>query len=96
VKYARGGPASGAPHPPVVNEPGVGGGAGRRTSNASGLALVSARDAPAPHAVPITREAVRDFAAAHGRELAGPCWEIYGHAGPDPREAETEVFWLLR
>src|SRR5580700_7881187 len=44
----------------------------------------------------ITHEAVRDHAAAQGRELAGPCWEIYGHAGPDPREAETEVFWLLR
>jgi effector-binding domain-containing protein len=44
----------------------------------------------------ITHEAVREYAAAHGRELAGPCWEIYGHAAPDPREAETEVFWLLR
>lgn len=44
----------------------------------------------------VTHEAVRSYAAAHGRELAGPCWEIYGHAPPDPREAETEVFWLLR
>ena len=44
----------------------------------------------------ITHDAVRAYAAAHGRELAGPCWEIYGHAGPDPSEAETEVFWLLR
>jgi effector-binding domain-containing protein len=43
-----------------------------------------------------THEEVRDYAAAHGRELAGPCWEIYGHARPDPSEAETEVFWLLR
>jgi effector-binding domain-containing protein len=44
----------------------------------------------------VTHDAVRDYAAAHGRELAGPCWEIYGHAPPDPSEAETEVFWLLR
>ncbi len=44
----------------------------------------------------VTHEAVREYAAAHGRELAGPCWEIYGHAPPDPSEAETEVFWLLR
>jgi effector-binding domain-containing protein len=44
----------------------------------------------------VTHEAVRDYAAAHGRELAGPCWEIYGHAQPDPSQAETEVFWLLR
>jgi effector-binding domain-containing protein len=44
----------------------------------------------------VTHEAVRDYAAAHGRELAGACWEIYGHAQPDPSDAETEVFWLLR
>jgi effector-binding domain-containing protein len=44
----------------------------------------------------VTHDAVRDYAAAHGRELAGPRWEIYGHARPDPSEAETEVFWLLR
>jgi effector-binding domain-containing protein len=44
----------------------------------------------------VTHDAVRDYAATHGRELAGPRWEIYGHAGPDPSEAETEVFWLLR
>jgi effector-binding domain-containing protein len=44
----------------------------------------------------VTHEAVRDYAAAHGREFAGPCWEIYGHATPDPSQTETEVFWLLR
>jgi effector-binding domain-containing protein len=44
----------------------------------------------------VTHKAVRDFAEAHGRELAGPCWEIYGHGRQDPSEAETEVFWLLR
>jgi effector-binding domain-containing protein len=43
-----------------------------------------------------THQAVREYAAAHGRGLAGPCWEIYGHAAPDPLEAETDVFWLLR
>jgi effector-binding domain-containing protein len=43
-----------------------------------------------------THDAVRDYAAAHGRELAGPCWEVYGHARADPSEAETDVFWLLR
>jgi effector-binding domain-containing protein len=44
----------------------------------------------------VTHEAVRAYAAAHGREPAGPRWEIYGHAKPDPSESETEVFWLLR
>jgi effector-binding domain-containing protein len=44
----------------------------------------------------VTHEAVRAYAAAHGRELTGSRWEVYGHAPPDPSEAETEVFWLLR
>jgi effector-binding domain-containing protein len=44
----------------------------------------------------ITHDAVRDYAAAHGRDLAGACWEIYGHAPRDQSEAATEVFWLLR
>jgi effector-binding domain-containing protein len=44
----------------------------------------------------VTHAAVRDYAAAHGRELAGACWEIYGHAPPNPSQAETELFWLLR
>lgn len=43
-----------------------------------------------------THDAVRAAVAAQGRELAGPCWEIYGHWREDPRELETEVFWLLR
>lgn len=44
----------------------------------------------------ITHDAVRDDVAVRGRELAGPCWEIYGHWRADPGELETEVFWLLR
>ena len=44
----------------------------------------------------VTHDAVRAHVAAHGRELAGPCWEIYGHWRADPSEQETEVFWLLR
>ena len=43
----------------------------------------------------VTNQTVRDHAVAHGRGLAGSCWEIYGHAPPDPSQAETEVFWLL-
>jgi effector-binding domain-containing protein len=43
-----------------------------------------------------THDAVRAHVATHGRELAGPCWEIYGHWRADPSELETEVFWLLR
>ena len=43
-----------------------------------------------------THDAVLDQVAAHGREPAGPRWEIYGHWREDPSELETEVFWLLR
>ena len=42
-----------------------------------------------------THDAVREYVTAHRRELAGPCWEIYGHAREDPNEQETEVFWLV-
>jgi effector-binding domain-containing protein len=44
----------------------------------------------------VTHDTVRDQVAAHGRELAGPRWEIYGHWRADPSELETEVFWPLR
>ena len=43
-----------------------------------------------------THGAVREFVAAQARELAGPRWEIYGHARPDPTGQETQVFWLVR
>jgi effector-binding domain-containing protein len=43
-----------------------------------------------------THDAVRAHVSAFGRELAGPCWEVYGHWREDPSELETEVFWLLR
>ena len=42
-----------------------------------------------------THDAVRAHVSACGRELAGPCWEVYGHWREDPSELETEVFWLL-
>jgi len=35
----------------------------------------------------VTHDAVRDYATAAGRELAGPCWEIYGHGRSDPSAA---------
>jgi effector-binding domain-containing protein len=41
-------------------------------------------------------DAVHRFAAARGLDLAGSRWEIYGHWSADPRDIETEVYWLLR
>ncbi len=43
-----------------------------------------------------THDAVREYVADLGRELAGPCWEIYGHGHADSAQQETEIFWLLR
>jgi effector-binding domain-containing protein len=43
----------------------------------------------------LAHRAVRDWCAAHGRQLAGPRWEIYGHWRQDPSELETEVHYLL-
>jgi effector-binding domain-containing protein len=44
----------------------------------------------------VTHARVREHVTAHGRELAGARWEIYGHWRADPSELETEIFWLLR
>jgi effector-binding domain-containing protein len=41
-------------------------------------------------------DAVHRFAAEQGLELASTRWEVYGHWSADPRDLETEVFWLLR
>ena len=39
--------------------------------------------------------AIHRWAAANGRQLAGPRWEIYGDWHEDPARLETEVYWLL-
>jgi effector-binding domain-containing protein len=40
--------------------------------------------------------AVRAWCASHGRELAGPRWEVYGDWREDPAELETTVSYLIR
>jgi effector-binding domain-containing protein len=44
----------------------------------------------------VAHRAVHDWCEAHGHQLAGPRWEIYGHWREDPSELETEVHYLLR
>jgi effector-binding domain-containing protein len=43
--------------------------------------------------------AVRQWCAANGHALAGPCWEVYGHWqdawNRDPSQIRTDVFYLL-
>ncbi|MFO1497280.1 MAG: AraC family transcriptional regulator [Verrucomicrobiota bacterium] len=44
--------------------------------------------------------AIREWATTHRRQLAGICWEIYGHWEEswqhDPTKIRTDVFHLLR
>ena len=44
-------------------------------------------------------EAIRAWCAAHGHQLAGPNWEIYGHWQPewdaDPSAIRTDVFYQV-
>jgi effector-binding domain-containing protein len=45
-------------------------------------------------------QAIRQWCADHGHELAGPNWEIYGHWidewNTDPAKIRTDVFYLLK
>ena len=40
-------------------------------------------------------DALKSWCAEHGRRLAGPKWEVYGHWRDDPAERRTDVFVLL-
>jgi effector-binding domain-containing protein len=44
-------------------------------------------------------QAIRDWCSAHGHQLAGPNWEIYGHWqddwNADPSRIRTDVFYQL-
>jgi effector-binding domain-containing protein len=44
----------------------------------------------------VAHRAVRAWCAAHGHQLAGARWEVYGHWREDPRDLETEIHYLLR
>jgi effector-binding domain-containing protein len=48
------------------------------------------------HGLGAAHQAVWEWSAAQGRELAGPRWEIYGDWREDPAELVTEVYYLLR
>jgi hypothetical protein len=60
-------------------------------------AMAVARGAPSPAKLAMVHAAVREWCAAHGHELSGVRWEIYGHwlEDQDPALFETEVYWLL-
>jgi hypothetical protein len=39
--------------------------------------------------------AVSEWCRAHGRRMAGPRWEVYGHWTDDEASLRTDVFYLL-
>ncbi|MDX6455771.1 MAG: hypothetical protein QOD48_1878 [Gaiellaceae bacterium] len=70
--------------------------AGNVISSALPAGVAAAATHRGPYAeLDLAHRAVRDWCAAHGRERAGPRWEIYGHWREDPSEQETEVYYLL-
>jgi effector-binding domain-containing protein len=40
--------------------------------------------------------AIHQWCAEHGRTLAGPSWEVYGHWTDDVSKLRTDVFYLLQ
>jgi len=40
--------------------------------------------------------AIFEWSRAHGRQLDGTCWEIYGDWEEDPAKLRTDVFHLVR
>ncbi len=42
-----------------------------------------------------THQAVREWSTANRYQLAGPCWEIYGHPDPSTGHFDVQVYWPL-
>jgi hypothetical protein len=40
--------------------------------------------------------AILAWCREHGRRIAGPSWEVYGHWVPDPTQLRTDVYYLLQ
>jgi hypothetical protein len=38
---------------------------------------------------------IHQWVGDHGRQLAGPSWEVYGHWSDDPSKLRTDIFYLL-
>jgi effector-binding domain-containing protein len=71
-------------------------GAGNVISSALPAGVTVAATHRGPYAgLDLAHRAIRDWCATHGRQLAGPRWEIYGHWREDPSELETEIYYLV-
>ena len=69
-----------------------------RSATPAGLVVAATHLGPY-NTLRATHDAVHDWVKAHGRQLAGPSWEIYGHWDQewdrDPSQIRTDVFYLL-
>ena len=65
------------------------------TPSPTGRAAVS-KHVGAYHRIGEAHHAVRRWCAAHGHELAGVDWEVYGDWNDDEAKLETHVYYLLR
>jgi effector-binding domain-containing protein len=41
-------------------------------------------------------QTIRAYCKEHDHRFAGPSWEVYGHATPDPAQMRTDIFYLLK
>ena len=41
-------------------------------------------------------DAVKAWCRSHGRSVAGPRWEVYGHWSDNPATRRTDIFYLLK
>ena len=75
--------------------PYVGPGPAQRSMTPAGACTTTLHVGPY-QGLPAAHAAVRGWARAEGRPLAGPAWEVYGHWHDDPALLQTHVFYLLR
>jgi effector-binding domain-containing protein len=61
----------------------------------AGLTATTTHDGPYTR-LPETHSALRKWAVAQGKTLAGVSWEIYDHWTPEAPEPSLEIFYLLR
>jgi effector-binding domain-containing protein len=62
--------------------------------------LPGGRAATARHTGPMgmigdTHNAIRSWCAAHGHQLTGQCWEIYGDPDPATGKFVVDLFWSV-
>lgn len=50
--------------------------------------------------LPGAHQAIHEWCQTQGREIAGPCWEIYGHWADEwnehPEKIRTDIYYLLK